>query len=68
MADALVASVLSWAEAGGAVEVRLHVEKCNERARRFYMRNGFRSTGAEVVRERDGALEVEMLCTPGGST
>jgi GNAT superfamily N-acetyltransferase len=59
-ADALVASVLSWAEAEGAAEVWLHVGKRNDRARRFYERNGFRLTGNEIVRELDGLVEVEM--------
>ena len=65
VADALVASVLSWAETEGAAGVRLHVAKGNDRARRFYARNGFRTTGREVVRERDGLVEVEMCYTLG---
>jgi GNAT superfamily N-acetyltransferase len=58
-ADALVASVLSWAEAEGAAEVWLHLDKRDDRARRCYERNGFRATG-EAARERDGLVEVEM--------
>ena len=59
-ADALVRSVLEWAEGEGAAGVWLHVVKGDERARRLYERNGFRATGAEVRRERDGVAEVEM--------
>lgn len=62
-ADALVACVLSWAETEGAAQVCLHVLKHNLRARRFYERNGFRATGNEVARERDGVLELEMRRT-----
>jgi GNAT superfamily N-acetyltransferase len=58
--DALVDAVLSWAEAEGAKVVRLDVVQGNDRARRFYERNGFRPTGHEVVRERDGRIEVQM--------
>jgi len=60
VADKLVAPVLSWSEAEGATGVWLHVVKDNNRARRFYARNGFRLTGREVVRERDGTVEMEM--------
>jgi len=59
-ADALVAAVLSWAKAKGAIRVWLHVVKQNERARRFYERVGIRATGRDVSRERDGMLEIEM--------
>ena len=56
----LVAAVLSWAEAERARVVRLVVVLSNDRARRFYERNGFRPTGHEVVRERDRVIEVQM--------
>ncbi len=59
-ADALVASVLSWAESQGAATVRLNVIQANGRARRVYERNGFCATGIETVRERDGRIEVQM--------
>jgi GNAT superfamily N-acetyltransferase len=59
-ADALVAAVLSWADAQGAAEVRLHVDERNGRARRFYERCGFRATGEKILRERDGFPEIEM--------
>jgi GNAT superfamily N-acetyltransferase len=58
--DRLVAAVLSWAQTEGARVVRLDVVGSNDRARRFYERNGFRSTGHEAVRERDGHIEVQM--------
>jgi ribosomal protein S18 acetylase RimI-like enzyme len=59
-ADALVASVLSWARAEGARAVRLAVIDTNVRARRCYERNGFHATGTQFVRERDGATELQM--------
>jgi GNAT superfamily N-acetyltransferase len=59
-ADSLVAAVLSWARTEGAQVVRLDVVGSNARARRFYERNGFRPTGQETVRERDGHIEVQM--------
>ena len=61
-ADGLVAAVLAWAESEGATVVRLDVVQANDRARRFYERNGFRPTGPEAVRERDGRIEVQMEC------
>jgi GNAT superfamily N-acetyltransferase len=59
-ADALVASVLSWARAEGARAVRLLVIDANVRARRCYERNGFRTTGTQFARERDGAIELQL--------
>jgi GNAT superfamily N-acetyltransferase len=59
-ADALVAAVIAWARAEGFADVWLHVARGNARARRVYERNGFRLTGREVVRDRDGVVEVEM--------
>ena len=59
-ASALVAEVLSWAESERAEVVRLHVVKGNDTARRLYERHGFQSTGNEIVRERDGNVEIEM--------
>jgi len=59
-ADALVSSLLTWASAEGAVLVRLVVIESNAGARRCYERNGFRDTGHRTVRERDGAMEMQM--------
>ena len=59
-AEALVASLLEWAETEGARQMRLAVIQTNDRARRFYERLGFRGNGRQGVRERDGAIEVEM--------
>ena len=59
-AEALVASLLDWAETEGAWQMRLAVIQTNDRARRFYERLGFRGNGRQGVRERDGAIEVEM--------
>jgi len=58
-ADALLRAVAAWAAERGAREVRLHVDRRNARARRFYERSGFRACG-EVARARDGAAEIEM--------
>jgi GNAT superfamily N-acetyltransferase len=59
-ADELVAAVLSWAKSGGAASVRLKVIQGNNRARHFYLRNGFRITGQEEIRPRDGLIEIHM--------
>jgi GNAT superfamily N-acetyltransferase len=59
-ADALVAAVLAWARESRARVMRLAVVQANDRARRCYERNGFRATGTHSVRERDGAIEIEM--------
>lgn len=60
--DLLVAAVFSWARTERARAIRLDVVHSNARARRFYERNGFRVTGRQVVRERDGQIEVQMEC------
>jgi GNAT superfamily N-acetyltransferase len=59
-ADVLIAAVLSWAEEEGARVMRLAVIETNDRARRCYLRNGFRLTGKQIARKRDGAIELEM--------
>jgi len=59
-ADALVAALVSWAREERAGRVRLRVVEANDRARRCYERNGFRDSGKRSIRERDGALEIEM--------
>ena len=59
-ADALVAEVIAWARTDGARLVRLRVVQENVRAQRVYERHGFQLTGRTGVRERDGAIEVEM--------
>lgn len=58
--DQLVAAVLDWAAARGAREVCLHVTQGNARAQAFYLKNGFQLTGEELVRQRDGTIELEM--------
>lgn len=59
-AEDLVAAVVAWAAAEGARVVRLDVVQANDRARRFYERTGFRPTGHETARERDGLTEIRM--------
>ena len=58
----LIAAVRQWAGAVGATQVRLKVVESNLRARRSYERCGLRATGRQFVREKDGALEIEMEC------
>jgi ribosomal protein S18 acetylase RimI-like enzyme len=65
----LVAAVVAWSRSESAKSVRLKVIQGNERARGFYERMGFRTTGREEMRLRDGRVEVEMerradLATP----
>lgn len=57
--DALVRALLGWARSNGARLMRLHVVRENDRARRFYQRHGFRSTGRETARDRYVELEME---------
>lgn len=59
-ADALVAAVFAWAKSQGAVSVLLKVIQGNDRARDFYERVGFRNTGQEEIRQRDGLIEIQM--------
>lgn len=61
-ADALIVSVLDWARERNLHEMLLHVDARNVRARRCYERHGFRATGEQLVRERDGTPEIEMRC------
>ena len=58
--DALVTELLTWARSAGARVVRLDVIRTNTRARRLYERHGFRLTGRETVRQRDGQIELQM--------
>jgi ribosomal protein S18 acetylase RimI-like enzyme len=59
-ADELVTAVVAWAQSEGAKIVRLKVIQGNDRARHFYERMGFRSTGQEGIRQRDGLIEIQM--------
>jgi ribosomal protein S18 acetylase RimI-like enzyme len=59
-ADALVASVVSWAASEGARTIRLEVMQSNGRARRFYERMGFQAGGCEAVPVRDGLSTTRM--------
>ena len=59
-ADALVTELLAWARESGAQRIQLMVVSSNERAQRLYARHGFRLTGDQVTRERDGAIELRM--------
>ncbi|HYW72264.1 MAG TPA: GNAT family N-acetyltransferase [Pyrinomonadaceae bacterium] len=61
-ADVLVTRLLNWAADRKARLVRLDVVASNQRARGLYGRHGFRVTGHQTIRERDGAVEVQMEC------
>lgn len=61
-ADALVVALRAWALEHGARQVQLMVISSNESARRLYARHGFRPTGHQAARERDGAIEMQMQC------
>jgi len=58
--DALVRTVVDWAAEQQARELRVWVMLENAPATHLYERNGFRATGRQTVRERDGAIEIEM--------
>jgi GNAT superfamily N-acetyltransferase len=59
-ANTLVAALLTWARERSAQHMQLMVIASNERALRFYARHGFRPTGHQSTRERDGAIEIQM--------
>ena len=59
-ADELVRAVLAWAETEGVEAVKLTVVGGNIRASKLYERHEFYPTGNTTVRDRDGAVEVEM--------
>lgn len=59
-ADALMEAVVQWAVGRGFSTLRLDVHEDSGRARRFYERQGFVTTGRITERERDGARELEM--------
>lgn len=63
IADALVAWVCDWASAEGAAQLELWVTEVNARARAFYRRLGFVSTGRrQLVRpEEPDHWEEQML-------
>jgi GNAT superfamily N-acetyltransferase len=61
VADALLDAVERWARAGGATALVLRVSDRNERARRFYARQGFVPTGdVEPLRSNPSAQAVQM--------
>jgi ribosomal protein S18 acetylase RimI-like enzyme len=62
--DALVQQIVQFASSQGASVIRLHVVDGNIAALKLYERNGFRLTGRQIGRERDGAIEHEMERAP----
>jgi len=65
--DALVASLLAWARERGDREMQVMIVSTNERARRLYARHGFRMTGHQSARPRNGAVELRMARALGGA-
>ena len=66
IAGELVEAVVDWAERSGVTQLTLHVTDGNGRAEALYRRHGFRRTGAQFVRDRDGLTEVELARTLDG--
>jgi ribosomal protein S18 acetylase RimI-like enzyme len=74
--DLLVSALVDHVRASGAVRLTLWAASDNDRARRFYLRLGFRSTGKrQIYRRHDGsglpeeemALELGTGAAQGGS-
>ena len=61
VSDALVRHVIEWAASIGATRVSLECTEGNAHAEALYVRHGFRRTGTAAPRERDGAMEFEMV-------
>ena len=61
ISDELVKHVIQWARSTNAHRVVLECTEGNRRAEKLYVRHGFRRTGVSVTRERDGAVEFEMV-------
>lgn len=61
IADSLVAAVAEWAEGRGYGRLHLWVTESNERARRFYERLGFTTTGErQVLPSNPDEMEIGM--------
>ena len=57
----LLEQVIAWAKAAGAKRLMLHVNSTNDRARRFYEREGFQLTGGKYPHENFPTTdELEM--------
>lgn len=62
VADALLGAVAEWVQNEGLDRLYLHVGDINERARRYYVKRGFRETGVvAAIPEQPGTGEVEMV-------
>lgn len=62
----LLTAVMEWARHEGATQVSLAVADGNERARRFYEKNGFVATGStEPLRSRPEVCTHEMVLELG---
>lgn len=59
-ASALMAAALHWAAGSGAQRIWLGVNRNNERAQGFYLKNGFEITGTRTF-ELGGAVEHDFL-------
>jgi RimJ/RimL family protein N-acetyltransferase len=58
LADLLLVAVLDWSWADGASGVRLWVADGNDRARRCYVRRGFRPTGRRALLRPGSAVDI----------
>jgi RimJ/RimL family protein N-acetyltransferase len=62
--DSLLNAVAAWVAEKGLGELHLHVNDRNERARRAYLKRGFRPTGeVDSVPDAPGDREVELVMT-----
>jgi GNAT superfamily N-acetyltransferase len=64
IAARLVEAVVDWSRADGAIELILGVVDDNHRARAFYLRCGFTSTGQRVSLHNGTDRQIETLRRP----
>jgi GNAT superfamily N-acetyltransferase len=63
-ADRLVRSIEEWAKNHGVDEIYLHVTSSVPRARAFYEKIGFHSTGENFAMQRDTSLTLITMVKP----
>ena len=61
VATQLVEATCDWAIAQGDDSLYLHVTESVTRARSFYDKNGFRSTGATITMDRDPSIRLMTM-------
>jgi GNAT superfamily N-acetyltransferase len=64
VAASLVRAVRLWARELGATSVKLHVTNSETRARAFYVKMGFRDTGATITMHRDPSIVLSTMECP----